>query len=99
MAKNGRHTIDPALPVHYLLEIYEASFTKDLVGHFDGSAPFMSFHIGELFDPRCLIGSNVEVPQGHWWKITNVVHRVWEIEQSHITHQVGICVEAVPWPK
>jgi hypothetical protein len=99
MARNGRHTIDPALPVHYHLDIVEASFINDLVASFDATTPFMSFHIGDVFDPRCLIDSNVDVPQDHWWKITNVVHRVWEIEKSHVTHQVGICVAAVPRPK
>jgi hypothetical protein len=96
MGKNGHHTIDPAHPIHYHLEIYEASFMNDVVvGSFSCATPFMAFHIGELFDPRCLI-RDVNLPHGDWWKITNVVHRVWEIEKSHVSHQVGICVTAVP---
>jgi hypothetical protein len=91
--KNGRHTIDPALPVHYYLEIYEASFAKDIVASFDGATPFMAFHVGELFDPRGLI-RDVYVPADQPWRVTKVLHRVWEIEESHISHQVAICVEA-----
>jgi len=99
MAKNGQHTIDHALPVHYYLEIYETSFENDPAASFDGTTPFMAFHVGEHFDARCLRDTNVDVPPGHWWKITQVVHRVWEIEKSHISHQVGICVSVVLPPE
>ena len=85
------------LPIRYHLEIYENSFVNDPSAAFSSNTPFMAFHIGEHFDPRSLGGS--DVPADHWWKITDVVHRAWQIDKSHIGHQVGICVSAVPRPE
>lgn len=90
--------VDAALPVRYCLDIFEARFANDIVASFHGVAPFMSFHVGDLIDPRGLI-PDVFVPEGCHWKVTKVLHRVWEIEQSHITHQISICVSTVSRPE
>jgi hypothetical protein len=30
-----------------------------------------------------------------WLRVVKVRHRIWEIEKSHIGHQIGLCVEEV----
>lgn len=85
------------LPIRYHLEIYESSFVNDPSATFSANTPFMAFHVGDLLDPRSF--NTLEVPSGHWVKVTSIVHRVWEIENSHIGHQVGITVIATPTPQ
>jgi len=89
---------EKALPVRYHLEIYEESFINDPCVTHDAQTPFSAFSVGELFDPRSVMTGSPDVPSGHWWKIKDIVHRVWEIENSHIGHQIGLCVVPVPRP-
>jgi hypothetical protein len=86
--------IESLLPVRYRLKIIDLA--NNIVESFSSATPVSSFRVGELIDPT---HSNVSMPEGSWWKITNIVHRVSAIENSHITHHIGICVEVVPRPK
>jgi hypothetical protein len=88
---------DDAVPIQYHLHIHDQSFLNDARLMFEATTPFMSFHVGEFIDPRSV---NVdELPEDVWWRITAVMHRLWEIEPSHIGHQVGLTVVAVPKPE
>lgn len=87
-----------ALPVRYHLEIYEDSFINDPCVAHESLTPLMAFSVGDLIDPRSMTTATPDVPEGHWWKIDSIVHRVWEIEGSHVGHQIGLCVTPVPWP-
>ena len=86
------------LPIKYTLEIYEDSFINDPCIAHQSDSPFMTFSVGDLFDPRSIIHETHDCPKDHWWRIDSVVHRVWEIEGSDIGHQIGISVTPVPAP-
>lgn len=85
----------PSLSIHYHLEIYHTSFVNDPSMSFSSSNPFMAFNVGDFFDAS---GWSHDSKPGQWWKITAIVHRVWEIKDFHVGQQVGICVEDVAQP-
>jgi len=87
-----------ALPVRYHLEIYERSFANDPCLYHEALSPFMAFHVGDSIDPHTILTGTPDLQPGHWWRIKDVVHRLWEIEGSHIGHQIGLCVVPVPRP-
>jgi len=90
---------DIPLPVHYVVEIYEDSFDNDPCKTFNTTMPVMTFHIGELIDPTILnLSRETGQPKGEWLKIINIAHQIWEIDRSHVGHQIRLCVKYVPRP-
>jgi hypothetical protein len=84
------------LPVQYTLHIHERSFVNDARFILEATTPFMSFHVGDFINPRSLGVDDRELPEDYWWQITAVVHRIWEIENKHIGHLIGVTVIAAP---
>jgi hypothetical protein len=84
------------LSIHYQLNIYEQSFVNETTLIFHAATPFLSFHVGDFINPRS--AGVDDLPEDQWWKITAVVHRIAEIENSHIAHQVDVTVVAAPRP-
>lgn len=78
------------LPIQYTLELYEDNFDSTPVDVFNSSTPFMNFAVGDYVDPA--LWESLLTKQGTWYKVTDVVHRVWSIERSHIGHQVCIAI-------
>jgi hypothetical protein len=87
-----------ALPIQYTLHLHEQSFVNDTRFILEATTPFIAFHVGDFVDPRTLGGDERELPEDHWWQITAVVHRIWEIENSHIGHLVAVTVVPAPKP-
>lgn len=79
------------LPIKYHLEIYERSFINHATASFESDSPFMAISKGDYVDPG-MWNDRIDAPPVTWFKVTEVVHRVWEIGSSHIGHQVGICI-------
>lgn len=90
--------METKLSVEYTLEIYEKSFTNDPTVVFQSSTPFMAFHKGDYIHPG-LWDNQVDARPGAWFEIKDVVHRVWEIEGSHVGHQIGLCIVEKDRPK
>ena len=86
------------LPIQYHLEIYEKSFVNDPAISFRSDNPFLSFHKGDLLDP-CIWDDLIDAQPRTPFRIVDVIHRVWQIEDSHIGHQIGLCIEAAEWPE
>ena len=84
-------------PIKYHLEIYEDSFINDPIVSLDAEKAFMAFSKGDLIDPG-LWNDRIEKPAGTWYKIDDVVHRVWTTEGLGIGHQIGLCIVATDRP-
>ena len=79
------------LPIRYHLEIYEQSFRNDPTVSFESSSPFLALSKGDFVHPG-MWDNLVEAPPGTWFVVKDIVHRVWQIDGSHIGHQIGLCI-------
>ena len=84
------------LPIQYHLEVYENSFRNDPAVAFQADQPFQAFRVGDLVDPG-LWDTQVSASPRTPYRIKDVIHRVWQIDDSHIGHQIGLCIEASSW--
>ncbi len=89
---------EKTLPVRYYLRVYEHSFLGELVLHFESDMPLGTFSVGDHLDPKGLfVGEHYPFEHtNNWLKITAVVHRLWQAQETRINHQIGLCVEQVP---
>jgi hypothetical protein len=86
------------LAIRYSLEIYESSFTNDPTVGFESSTPFLSFQKGDFIDPG-MWDNLVDAEPRKWFQIKDVVHRIWEIKDSHIGHQISLCIVPAKRPE
>jgi len=87
-----------SLSIRYHLEVYEGSFANDPAVVFESLSPFLALSKGDFVHPS-MWDNAVDASPGTWYKIKDVVHRVWEIEKSHIGHQIGICIVPAEKPE
>lgn len=85
----------PPLPVRYRLDIYESSFVSDPIIFFESSSPFMAFHKGDHLDPGMWAALLKLAPPPIWYQVQDVVHSIWKIERSHVSHRVGVCIAPI----
>ena len=84
-----------ALPIRYHLEIYESSLVGDPVVAFESNSPFLSFHKGDYFDPGMWSDQLKHFQPGVLYQVLDVLHRVWQIDGSHVGHQLGVCIAPI----
>lgn len=82
----------PLLPIHYRLEIHFDSFVNDAVVTYESSTPFLSISIGDTIELRSIDNFEPEI-FSNFGKVTDIIHYLYEIENHHIGHGIGVCVE------
>lgn len=86
------------LPTQYHLEVYEDSLVNDPSYHLQSSTPFAAFAVGDYFNHRGHDGwherPNTETEK---FKIKEVEHIFWSIENSHNAHKLMVVLEKVPY--
>jgi hypothetical protein len=80
------------LPVKYRMEIYFNSLWRDPEATYESSTPFLTMGVGDLYDLRS-IHSYEPSEYFHIGKVKEIIHYVYEIENSHIGHGIGVCIE------
>ncbi len=84
------------LPIQYRLEIYERSFVNDPVISFRSPQPFQSFQKGDFLDTSHW-ADLIDALAGTPHRITEINHCVWQVGESCLRHQVGLCIEPAEW--
>lgn len=82
------------LPSEYHLEVYEGSFINDPSCSLESSTPLPALSVGDRFDHR-MIGNWYHKPDSkkEFFRIKEINHLFWEIEDSHIGYKMMVCVE------
>ena len=82
-------------PIEYHLEVYENSFINDPSISWTTSSPFQTLSVGDYFDHRLYDRWHDKPRQGQRFKIKEINHIMWEIEENHIGHKLMVCVQTV----
>jgi hypothetical protein len=85
------------LPVQYHLEVYEGSFVNDPSYTVQTSSSLPNIAVGNYFNHRTHDGWNRRPnTETEAFRVKEVEHIVWSIENSHVGHKLMVLLEVVP---
>jgi hypothetical protein len=86
-----------ALPIQYHLEVYEGSFINDSFWSIESATPLPAISIGEQFNHKGLpeVALYNPLKNNQIFRVKDIEHIFWVIENSHIGHKLMVCLEAV----
>ena len=82
-----------SLPIRYRLEVYESSWQNDPSVAWSSDNPFPALSTGEFFDHWAIEGWHTPPTKGQRFRIMEIEHIFWEIEDSHIGHKLMVLLE------
>jgi hypothetical protein len=84
------------LPIQYHLEIYERSFVNDPAIAIQTTTPLPTFAVGDFFSHRTHDGwSQPPDTATEAFRIKEIEHIAWTIENSHVGYKLMLCLEVV----
>lgn len=83
------------LPTEYHIEVYENSFINDSVWAAESKTPFPAISKGDRFNHRGLSDIAWYNPpqRGQCFRVKDLEHIFWVIENSHIGHKLMVSLE------
>jgi hypothetical protein len=84
-----------ALPIQYNIEVYEGSFSSDVVWHAEATSPFPGISIGDRFNHRGIGNGDwaSHLTRGQCFRVKEIDHMFWTIKGSHIGHKLMVALE------
>jgi len=83
------------LPVQYHIEVYEGALSNDPSLALLSSSPLQPLSVGDYYNHQ-MTGNWCNPPEhGERFRIKEIEHIIWEIEESHIGHKLMVCLEVV----
>ena len=84
------------LPTRYHIEVYEDSFINDPSWSVESTTPFPAIATGERFNHLSLDTGWYNPPNNYQeFRVRDIEHIFWVIENSHIGHKLMVALELV----
>lgn len=83
------------LPIEYHIEIYVDSWLDDPAIAWKSDKPFPALSVGDYFEHRTAGDWLIRPAENQRFKIKEIDHILWAIDDSHIAHKLMVLLEIV----